>query len=164
MKKVLMTAAVVMLVLAMAGVSIAAITTGTTTVNANVTGKCGAITGSTITLTIDPSAGAATSAGSSTTVQCSKNFAPVSVSAESFNAGVGSLSTSGTMNGTLSDGTNTIPYALTFTSAFTGNGFGANAPTTLVAGTGASVTALNAASAIYSGVQYSDSVTITVTY
>jgi hypothetical protein len=163
MKKILMIAAVMAAIVMVAGTALAATTAGTTTVNANVTGKCGAVTDGTITLTIDPEA-AAVSAGSATTVQCTKDFSPISVGAESGNVGPASLSTTGTMTGSLEDGANSITYTLAFTSAFFGNGFGANAPTTLVAGNGASVTAADASNAVYSGVQYTDAVTITVTY
>jgi len=136
--------------------------TANVTISSTVAVQCGAISAANLTLAIDPSAGTqANSTGGNTTVQCTKTT-PFTVAAAGLNGsttGVG-----GTLNGNLSKGSGAdIPYALTYTSSFTGAGFGSATPTTLITGTGGAIVTATNVQAAEAG-SYSDTVTLTISY
>ena len=158
MKKLMAVLAAMAFVVVMAGGAWADVT-GDVEINATVSGKCNAITANDLTLTIDPATTSdVVSTGADTTVKCTnkKTFNVAAVSGTNVGA-------SGTLSSTLkSAGKTDIPYTLTYTSSFTGAGFGGAAAQELVADNAAVVTAANANAAEEGS--YSDTVTITVEY
>ncbi len=170
MKKVLFVAAVTVVVLAMAGGAFAAqATQQNVTINATVKASCGTFGGGPLSLSIDPATGSEVdSTGTNVTVQCTKST-PFTMTAASAGAG-GAASATSPLNGQLTaGGLNNIPYSLYFTTGFTGAGFGAATPQTLITAAGSSSSQTGAvviqtdAQAAQAGT-YSDTVTLTISY
>ncbi len=167
-----LTAAITIIVIAMAGGAFAAPPTGwtdqTVLINATVKACCKNFSAGNMTLGIDPSTSAPVySTGNLTTVQCTKTT-PFYVSALSAGAG-GAANTTGTLSGKLtavSPATNSpIPYTLYFTPSFTGSGFGSATATTLITGNGDSSHGVNVAATDAQAAQagtYSDTVTLSI--
>jgi spore coat protein U-like protein len=168
MKKTILATGVAALIIITAGWTFAGTTaiTSTITVNANVTVKCGAISGGPLSLIIDPSSsGDVYSTGSDSGVQCTKGQS-FSVGAASSGAG-GTTSTSGSLSGKLkASGLSDIPYTLYFKSNFSGGGFGGTSTTIITAAGGTSAGVVVAAADVQAAQAgtYSDTVTLTVSY
>ena len=174
MKKLLLIAAITMIVMAMATGAFAAPPTDwtnkTVLINATVSASCTNFSAGNMTLAIDPSTSTPVySTGNLTTVQCTKSTL-FNVSALSTGAG-GAANTTGTLSGKLtavSPATNSpIPYTLYFTPSFTGAGFGSATATTLITGNGNSSHGVNVAATDAQAAQagtYSDTVTLSISY
>jgi hypothetical protein len=170
MKKILLVTAAAILVIAMAGTSLAGTLPGIVKINATVSALCANYTEGDMSLTIDPSTSSpvyssAASGFGNTTVQCSYNDS-VTVSAKS--AGSNTTSTTGVLSGALT-GTSlpNIPYTLYFNNAFTGAGFGSATSTILITSTGSASTGVGVTTAAANAAQagsYSDTVSLTITY
>jgi len=163
MKKILVVAAVEMMVMALAGGVFAAppldVQVG---VNAAVTNKCAVTSPGALNITIDPEL---TVDQPFTPLEpvahCTKTKGGMdaSITAESTNAGT--TSNTGTLVGSLDSGAgNPIPYTFTFNPTVVGNGFGAGAPVAF--GIGGSVASGDAQVAEYGS--YTDTVTLTLAY
>lgn len=171
MKKILLVAAIAVVVVVMAGNSYAAgsVTNNTISLSAAVTGKCSPIVPGSLTIVIDPATGTATSSGTDTTVQCSKNMPTSLVTVNGIGksdgtTGSGTANTSGLYSGFLVAGSGkAIGYTLAFSNTFTGNGFGANPPTTLI--NASSAFTVDPTTAYLAEVAtYGDTITVTVAY
>jgi hypothetical protein len=168
MKKILVAAAVAVVVLVMAGSAFAAIaTSGDVIINATVASGCSAIAGGPLNLAIDPvTLGAADviSTGTPATVQCVKHNVVGYFTVDAYSAGSALTSNTGSLTGSLTNAPLTpIPYTLTFTAAFDGNGFGGPARNiALILAGGVTVLNANALAAEFGS--YSDTVTLTVNY
>ena len=162
MKKILVAAAVAVVVLVMAGSVLAASQVANVPISATVgVTACKAITAGSLSLVVSDVTATTTpitSTGAPTTIQC-QNLLPASVTAESTNTpGVVS---GGTLNAVLLNGAEPLPYTLTFTTAIVGSGYGGpGRDKTLIAANGAVTTPTGIESA---GV-YTDVVKITVNY
>ncbi len=170
MKKILLVAAIALVVIAMAGNSYAGnVTNNTISLSAAVTGKCAPIVPGSLTIVIDPAAGTATSSGTDTTVQCSKNMPTSLVTVNGIGksdgtTGSGTANTSGLYSGFLVAGSGkAIGYTLAFNNSFTGNGFGANTPTTLINASSAFTVDPTTAN-LAEVATYTDTITVTVAY
>jgi spore coat protein U-like protein len=149
-------------VLGTAVVAFAATLSPTVTVNGAVQSQCGQAVNGVMDISIDPSlAGAqAITITTNATVKCS-NQRVVTVSMAS--AGSGLSSDTGTLNGAMTNGGNSVNYTLVFNNTITGQGFGSGKDVPiLVSG---SVAQADAENAVYlpAGV-YTDTVTLTITY
>lgn len=168
MKKVLVFAAIAVVVIGMAGIAFATTTatSGDVTVNATVSSGCTGIQAGTVALAIDPLvAGDVNSAGGANTktmVQCVPRSGGYTVAVTAD--GGTTNGAGGTLDGTLKGlgGQSPIPYALTYSATFNGSGIGANKNVTLVDIGGVKVLAANVAVAEYGS--FSDTVTMTVSY
>jgi hypothetical protein len=167
MKKILAAVAVLVAGIVMAGSAFALVaTSGDVSVTATVASGCSAIAGGPINLAIDPvTIGAAnvTSTGTPATVQCVKHNVPY-FSVDAYSAGSALTSNTGALTGSLKSGLLTpIPYTLTFTSSFDGNGFGGPARNISLIGAGG-VTVLNADALVAEFGAFTDTITLTVNY
>jgi spore coat protein U-like protein len=161
MKKILLAVAVLTIVVMMAGGAFAAILNPKIDVTATVQSKCTWIADGALTIAIDPAAaGVQTMTPTQPQVKCSKNKA-LAVSAAS--SGSGLTDATGSLGGTLKQaGYTDIPYTFTYAIAPVGNGFGGAADVNFsIAG---SVAQAAAQAAEYSATNYTDTVTLTVTY
>ena len=118
------------LLLVMAGSAFAAVAiSGDVAVTATVSSGCSAIVGGPIHVDIDPATLGASDAISTgvnpATVQCVKHNVAGFFTVDAFSAGSALTSNTGSLIGRLkSVGLTPIPYTLTFTASFDGNGFG----------------------------------------
>jgi hypothetical protein len=168
MKKILVAVFVLVVGIVMAGSAFAAIaTSGDVTVNAVVSSGCSAIAGGPLNLAIDPATlGAAdvTSTGTPATVQCVKHNNATYFSVDAYSAGSALTSNTGSLVGSLKFGLLTpIPYTLTFTATFDGNGFGGPARNVALILAGG-VKVLNADALAAEFGSFSDTITLTVNY
>lgn len=167
MKKILVAVAVVVMVMAGSAFAFVA-TSGDVAVTATVSSGCSAIVGGPIHVDIDPvtlGASDAISAGvTAATVQCVKHNVAGYFKVDAFSAGSALTSNSGSLVGSLKfAGLTPIPYTLTFTAAFDGNGFGGPARNIALIGVGG-VRVLNADALAAEFGAYTDTVTLTVNY
>ena len=133
----------------------------TVSVNGTVQAQCGSAVNGVLDINIDPSATGVQpmTITSPATVKCSNNRA-FTVSAASSGSGLSSAS--GTLTGTMKNGANAINYTLVFNNNLTGLGFGAGKDVAiLVSG---SVAQADAENAVYVVGNYTDTVTLTITY
>jgi phage tail protein X len=163
MKKILVAAAVAVVVTVMAGSAFAA---GSQTANVNISANvgaaaCKAITPAALSIVIpDPSVLApVASTGGDTTIQCQAGQSTTSITATSFNAGGAPVASP--LTSWLANGAYSLNYTLTFAAAVTGSGYGGP-------GKNQVVIAANGAVATPTGNEgagvYTDVVTITVAY
>jgi hypothetical protein len=169
MKKILVAAAVAVVVMVMAGSAFAFVaTSGDVTVTATVSSGCSAIAGGPLHVDIDPvtlGASDAISAGvTAATVQCVKHNVAGYFTVDAFSAGSTLTSNTGSLVGSLKNvGLTPIPYTLTFTASFDGNGFGGPARNVTLIGLGG-VRVLNVDALAAEFGAYADTVTLTVNY
>jgi len=163
MKKLLLAATIVSIIIVTAVAAFAATTTETVSVSATVQSKCTALAAGTMTFSIDPSTASPVvpTVMTQPQVQCTKNKV-VAVSVVSTNNTT--PDSTGTFNATLAHaGCTSIPYTLTYTTGPTGAGFAAGSYVNF--NVNGSITAANANAADYcSGNSLSDTVTMTITY
>ena len=150
MKKIILAAAVMMVVIAMAGGAFALTITPQVNVTGTVTGKCTIVTSpGNMAFTIDPSLGGPFNAvvGTKPVIKCTKSYSYtiVCTSTNTFK---------------LKQGTDLIPYSFTCPSGGSGGGFGAAGGITLTIGGQVSTGYADAPA----GAGYTDIVTITVSY
>ena len=176
MKKIILVAAITMIVIAMAGGAFAGSTTANVAVSAKVNGSCGNTSAGTFSLlTIIPSnvADQAFTVSSDAKAQCTKDFSTVSITATSLNGTASLVACTGSttyltgfaMKEPVSG--NKINYSFACKSSITGIGFGTAGDGThdVALGTAAKVLAADVQVADYaSGNTYADTVTLTINY
>jgi len=169
-KKLKFWAAVLTVLLSMAGISIGGTISPTVSITGSVVGMCKAGTAGTLSFTIDPSvAGPITATRTDATVFCS-NGSPFTITAASLNKGGAAANCAGSaggITGTLKDGANTMNYTFTCgvngTTGNTGTGQGFGSGKDVSIGIGGSITAASYQNAPVSS-SYADTVTLTITY
>lgn len=154
MKKVLLMAAVALMVIAMAGGAYAAAPLDVSVdVTAVVTQKCVVTSNGLLDITIDPALAAPTQAFTAIqpSAQCTKTKGVTTASVAATSANGFTL---------VGAGLTPIPYALTYNPAVVGNGFGAAADVDFNIGG----TVAQAAAYVAEYGSYTDTVTLTLTY
>jgi hypothetical protein len=151
----------------MAGSAFALVaTSGDVIVNAIVASGCSAVAGGPLNVAINPVGliGDVISTGTPATTQCVKHSVVNYFKVDAYSAGSALTSNTGSLTGSLKGGLLTpIPYTLTFTPSFDGNGFGGPARNITLIGAGG-VTVLNADAIVAEFGSYTDTVTLTVNY
>lgn len=163
MKKVILAAAVAVIVIATAGGAFAAQTTESVNVSATVQSKCNAVAAGTMTFDIDPTTSAPVTPSVMTQpqVQCTKNKV-IAVTVNSTNNAT--VDATGAFTSTLTNGGCTpIPYTLTYATGPSGAGFATGNYVNF--NVNGSIAAANANAADYcNGASLGDTVTMTITY